>query len=302
MKRAIFFAVLSVLLKVQAAVACPLVANFPDYNCDGKVSFVFVGDSLVYGFGDLKNGNKGGYPLRLKKAYPDFEIVNLGEQGQRTFDLLGDVNEAFQDRGHDTLKKALLGADVVVLDLGRNDRWLFGTPLAAYRNLKKTASLIKSKVAAEEGIAPLVITAVIMLPNRGSQGPWVKELDSIILKSNTKSAPADLRFDLVSKRLLGSDQIHPTSQGYDALAKAFQAYLKNTLRKKLLDLRPDADDDGIYDVIETAIYHTDPTKLDTDGDGVSDGDEVFKFMTDPLAAPVVPTATPTPTPTATATP
>jgi lysophospholipase L1-like esterase len=67
----------------------------------------------------------------------------------------------------------------------------------------------------------------LLLPNRGSQGPWVKELNEIILESHTTAHPADLRFDQVSKRLLSPDSIHPTSKGYAAISKVFISYLKH---------------------------------------------------------------------------
>src|SRR5690606_39037339 len=102
----------------------------------------------------------------------------------------------------------------VVLDLGRNDRWLFGPPIETFRNLKRAVTQIKKYTKDSAGLSPLIVTAVMMLPNRGSQGPWVKELNGYILRSNTLQDPSDLRFDLVSKRLLSKDQIHPTPQGY----------------------------------------------------------------------------------------
>lgn len=46
---------------------------------------------------------------------------------------------------------------------------------------------------------------------------------------------------------------------------------------------PDTDGDGLLDVWETDIFHTDPTKVDTDGDGFSDAIEVRAGF-DPLDA------------------
>jgi hypothetical protein len=44
----------------------------------------------------------------------------------------------------------------------------------------------------------------------------------------------------------------------------------------------DSDGDGLSDVIENTITHTNPFNADTDGDGVSDGMEVLVYGTDPL--------------------
>jgi lysophospholipase L1-like esterase len=265
--------------------ACPLTAKYPDYNCDQKVELSVLGDSLVSGYGDSVNNNKGGYVLRTANKFKNFEINNFGVPGIRTRELLSDVIDAFaRKQSHKSLYNALISSDVIVLDLGRNDRWLFGTPLETFRNLKRIRTLIQNKTAKISDVAPLLITAVLMLPNRGSQGPWVRELNQLILDSNTRSAPADLRFDLVSKRLLASDQIHPTSEGYEALFNTFSDYISNDLRQKIKALRADKDKDKVYDIFEIKKFGTDPTLNDTDIDGKSDYEEIFLLKTDPLIA------------------
>jgi lysophospholipase L1-like esterase len=258
------------------------VGRLPDFNCDGEANIVVLGDSLVYGFGDTANGNKGGYVLRAKKKLSEATIYNFGVQGQKTLDVVMEITRAFDGSGDSDLADALVNADLVVLDVGRNDRWLFGQPSSAFRNLKRARTLIRNKTAALTGTSPLVVLAVMMLPNRGSQGPWMKALDGLILRSNSKSNPADLRFDLVSKRLLSSDQIHPTPKGYDALAAAFVSYVLKVYPKHVAALRTDADNDGLYDEFESSLFGTDPTLSDTDGDGVKDGED--KHPTDPSAS------------------
>ena len=42
-----------------------------------------------------------------------------------------------------------------------------------------------------------------------------------------------------------------------------------------VQLRPDRDDDGLFDDDETDVYGTDPDDPDSDGDGVGDGQEVY---------------------------
>lgn len=39
----------------------------------------------------------------------------------------------------------------------------------------------------------------------------------------------------------------------------------------------DNDGDGVSDVLETHVYHTDPTKKSTSGDGLSDGEKLFRY-------------------------
>jgi lysophospholipase L1-like esterase len=270
------------LLMAAKAWACPAVDKIPDYNCDGKMEIVCLGDSLVSGMGDSVNGDQGGYPLRVAKTLKHSNVVNLGDPGLRTVELLLRLSRLSRSEADPVLKESLLNADVVVLDLGRNDRWFFGPALAAYRNLKRIAQFIKQYATKHAGAPPLVVTAVMMLPNRGSQGPWVKELNGYILAGHKLSAPSDLRFDLVSKRLLTQDGIHPTSLGYDALAKTLLSYLTRTLPPRMIRLHPDTDKDDLDDLYEALKFGSDPANPDTDGDGKSDGDEVFVYHSNPL--------------------
>ena len=240
------FILIPLLLSSSVALAqdCSTQAyGIPDLNCDGEIQIVVMGDSLVFGFGDTKNKNKGGYITRARKAMPNVLIQNLGFQGLNTEGLLSIIKAAFDDDTSLKVKAALISADVIVLDLGRNDRWLFGEPVTAVKNLVDAGKSIQAEVKKITKIAPLVVNAVIMLPNRGAQGPWVKDFNALVQKTNTALRPADLRFDLVSKRLLGKDQIHPTSKGYDALASTFVKYLKKKLPTRLnnwiLKTRPD---------------------------------------------------------------
>jgi lysophospholipase L1-like esterase len=210
------------------ALACPDVGRLPDLNCDGKATVVVIGDSLVFGFGDTKNDNRGGYVLRAQQRLPLVNFVNQGFLGLRTLQMISKLRKAFDNPEQSPLASSLIEADLVVLDVGRNDRWLFGLPEATLRNIKRARQIITDNVKNLGYPAPLIVTAVLMYPNRGSQGPWVKELDELILKSGSAEYPADLRFDQVSKRLLSPDNVHPTSKGYDAMANVFIKYLLST--------------------------------------------------------------------------
>lgn len=272
------------ILIAASSFACPLIQKIPDMNCDGKLSIAILGDSLVYGTGDSANGNQGGYVLRAAKKLRYAKVHNLGEPGMFASSLLTELKKEFKNRPNSGRIEVLRSADIIVLDVGRNDRWFRASPSITYAKLKSIRSTIQKNVTKLEGSAPMVLIAVMMLPNRGSQGPWMKEINHMILKGSTLANPSDLRFDLVSKRLLNPDQIHPTPKGYAALASVFVRYVTKTLPRRMLRLRPDKDKDGVFDIFEGLRFGTDPTLPDTDGDGKTDGEELFSFKTDPLYA------------------
>jgi lysophospholipase L1-like esterase len=207
------------------AESCPTAGRLPDLNCDGEATIVVIGDSLVFGTGDTKNDNRGGYVLRAQERFPFARIANRGVMGLTSIQVLNRIRKAFKSPDESTLDDDIIAADLVVLDLGRNDRWSFAPPEAALRNIKRARQMITDGVKNLGYQPPLVVTAVLMYPNRGAQGPWVKELNELIIKSGTAEYPADLRFDQVSKRLLSPDNVHPTSKGYDAMANVFVKYL-----------------------------------------------------------------------------
>lgn len=261
------------LVTTASSYACPAVGRIPDFNCDGKAVIAVIGDSIVYGIGDTAHHNSGGYVLRAQEKFPEATFLNFGVPGLRTKEMIKNLKEAFAASSTSTLAQGLVSADVVIFDVGRNDRWLFGPPFTTYRNLKRARSIVETGVIAEAGYSPLIITAVMLLPNRGSQGPWMKVLNALIEKASSNSYPADLLFNQVSKRLLSADRIHPTPAGYTAVAAVLAEYLLKMYPVHVAALRKDADHDGLYDIFEPIRYGTDPTKADTDGDGINDGED-----------------------------
>jgi lysophospholipase L1-like esterase len=217
---------LILLLPRLANAACPDLSGLPDINCDQEATIVVLGDSIVAGTGDAAKKNRGGYVTRTQERFPEARIIGYGVPGLRTLTLLSRVNDALSDKRYPELALDLRSADLIVLDLGRNDRWLFGEPAATLRNLIRIRDLLSGKIKKQRGTAPLIAQAVLLLPNRGSQGPWVKELNQLIQNSHSEAYPCDIRFDLVSKRLLSTDNIHPTSKGYQALSDTFTAWLR----------------------------------------------------------------------------
>lgn len=204
---------------------CSSDSGLPDLNCDGSVKVVALGDSLVTGVGDKKLRGNGGYVVRTRNRLPLLTLIGHGQAGLRTGQLLKRLQASFAGTAYQEIAGDLLDADLISIDIGRNDRWLFGPPKKAFRNLERIRALIKQQVQNQADFTPVITLSVLLLPNRGSQAPWVKELNSHIMRSHSTNDPADLRFDKVSKRLLSSDNLHPTSKGYNALSKVYSRYI-----------------------------------------------------------------------------
>jgi lysophospholipase L1-like esterase len=256
----------------QNAGAWPFSYKLLDLNGDCEVVGVVVGDSFSGGVGDTPDD--GGFVLRAARSLPRIELIRMGFPGLETLDLLEKIEKELKSNSVTPFKRALERADFVVLDLGRNDRWNFGEPEESARNMWRIQKALRKKIFQLNGVPPVIITSILMLPNRGSQGPWVAKFNQIVASHNSSRFPADLRFDLVSKRLIGSDQLHPSPEGHAALAVTLANYLRKTLPSYLNAALVDEDQDWLNDKIELDNWGTDPNIFDTDGNGVGDGIEV----------------------------
>jgi lysophospholipase L1-like esterase len=235
-------------VSIQHSFACPVIGRLPDFNCNGRLDVVVLGDSLVAGVGDKQV--KGGYVSRAETEITEAQFYNFGVPSETALRLVRKLLMAFRGSAKTALAKDLLAADIVFIDTGRNDHWHQESPRTTFRNLKRARSIIEERVRALTGHKPLVVQAVLMHPNRRIQTPWVIKLDDLLLSSNTISSPANLRFDRVSKTLLSADNIHPTSAGYAQMSNMFVSYLLEYLPRYAKKLRPDRNEDGLYDEFE----------------------------------------------------
>ena len=235
-------------ISLKNCFACPAIGRLPDFNCNGRLDIVVIGDSLVSGVGDKRV--KGGYVTRAQAEITEAHFYNFGVPGETAIRLVRKLLGEFQGKTNSALARELITADIIFIDTGRNDRWLQESPRSTFRNLKRARSIIEENVRALTGHKPLVVQAVLMHPNRQVQTFWVKKLDDILISSNTLSSPANLRFDRISKALLSSDNIHPTPAGYNEISRVFVAYLLEHLPRYARKLRPDRNADGLYDEFE----------------------------------------------------
>lgn len=314
--------ILFFLLATQVpAFSCPRLHGFIDYNCDGKISIVGLGDSFVSGRGDLERPSNPGYIGRLSLRFPEVKVKKFGFPGITAQKLLAEVKQEFEKRPKKKFAKALGEADILILDVGRNNFYDFDSPAFTVAVLKRFSLYLKTKTKQLFKSSPLLVVSFIAPTPRRFQEPWVEETNALLLQFRSEDFPVYLRSDLLDVTTISVDGIHPAATGHQMLSDLAAEYIKEEAPKRQKLFRTDLDQDGIYDQFEKLRFKTSPKKADTDGDSLSDGDEAFTFKTSPIrqdtdsdgfsdpdeivagADPLVPNPTlPEITPTATAVP
>ncbi len=199
---------------VKTAHACPLVSGLVDLNCDQTLKVVVVGDSIVKGIGDLKNGHRGGYVLRLQKKFKRATFVNLGKPGFSSH-MLYSVLAQDLARSRSKTSKQLAGADYVIVAVGTNDFFEETEPGVTENNIERIISLLREKLS-QGGVSPILTAATLTPTRRGFQRPFVESVNSLLLQfSSPVQLPLFLRFEELDLGFISTDGIHPTSNGYD---------------------------------------------------------------------------------------
>lgn len=253
--------------------SCPLVDGLVDFNCNQGHKIVFAGDSVVAGRGDHRDEASGGYPTRVARQFPQSTVVNLGVSGHTSRQVL----QGFR-RGKFTTRSR--GADLLILDVGRNDcrdRW---PTMQSVRMIKRTVKYVRNNIGESLSSPPLVAVAT-QIPNREWRRGCIEALNRTLLARKSKALPVTLRFDRLPASVLSADRLHPHAAGYDRIAKFANRFIRKRAQRLSLKERPDADNDGVYDLFELERYGTDPSLADSDGDGLLDGAEIFAYGTDP---------------------
>lgn len=259
--------------------ACPLIDGLINFNCDNIIKIAFVGDSIVTGVGDTTQ--RGGYITRLRKRL-NAKITNDGVPGVTTGRLIRLIKSEFKQRKKSRYFRRSYGADIIIVDVGRNDYWSSVDPAITARNIRRIAKILQRKRLRKNTVAPYVVVANLLPTNRGFQASFIAKVNENLARFGRRSIALDLDFYSMPRSLLAHDGLHPTSAGYTWLANLIEGYVAGRLQNILSNLRPDRDGDGVYDIFETRLFGTDPDNPDTDGDGITDGEEIFQLKTNPL--------------------
>lgn len=265
-----------------ATFACPLLSGLINFNCDKTLKITFIGDSIVSGVGDSNNGNKGGYVKRLKKRLPFAKVQEDGVPGITTGRMIKVLKSEFRKRRSSRFFRKAYGADLVIIDVGRNDYWSENAnPSTTARNIKRIVNISKRKLK-KNGVAPFVVAASMLPTNRGFQRSFIAGINSTLNRMASRRFHVNLPFDAMPNSLLAGDGLHPSSSGYVWLTDRIEDYIYGKLQSQMQKVREDSDADGIYDLFEKKKFKTSPNAIDSDGDGITDGEEVFQLESDPL--------------------
>lgn len=195
---------------------------------------VALGDSLIYGFGDLEGG---GWVERLRRQWmqPDsagHAVYNLGIRGDRVGQVACRLEAEFRNRGELRHRQP----DLIILSVGVNDSARLGSPNA--RNFTEF-SLFQADLThlLDRACQLCPVLFVGMTPVDESRMPFSEALyyshsDQYRYKEATRLACAARRIPYLDvfeqwlrqddwRSRLCADGLHPNAKGYAALLQDF---------------------------------------------------------------------------------
>lgn len=276
----------------SAQVSYTKIDRLIDLNCDQHLTITGIGDSVVFGRGDTRNGNQGGYMARLPAFFPEARLANRGVPGITTRELFRRLSQTLT-AANDPAAVRIKSADYLILDVGRNDYFLDHTPKSTATRIRRTVKLLQSKSSA------LVIVAALTPSRRGFQQPFIDEVNRQLLRQKSVTLPVRLRFDTISRKLIAKDGIHPSSTGYDSLVRIIASYMKGAGQTDGLRLKGAPFE---WSPADPCAPIATPTATATAIPTVTDTPTVTPSPTATLTPIATPTATATPTETPTSTP
>jgi lysophospholipase L1-like esterase len=224
--------------------ACPRFMGYKDRNCDGKFVVLFIGDSVVYGTGDIND--KGGYVARLRPRLPEVTAKKLGEPGISTTGLLTELQIWTKPRAHLTPEsRKIVAADYIVFDVGRNDYYeidpayredpdaLEAMAVTAVQNIRSMIIKLKSELLRRKLPRPRFSVATLLPTRRDFQRFYLDGVNTLLLTHITENLPVDVPFHTLDEELMSPlpDGLHPSPEGYEALAKELAHLIKSRFLK-----------------------------------------------------------------------
>lgn len=209
-----------------------MISDLVDRNCDGKVRIVFIGDSIVYGFGDERN--KGGYVGRLDQKLRNkyLRIKKFAVSGITTQLLLKQIKSKMSKRKKN-LYNILIEADAVIVDVGRNDYWDRKTPEYTANTIKRIMNYIRNYK--DYSIPPYVTasTLIHVKKTKIQQYNFVLQLNKRIY--NRKDIGCVINQHEFPQSILSADGLHPNAKGYTYIYRQLLKQLKNELVNAMLE-------------------------------------------------------------------
>ena len=219
---------------------------------------------------------------------PFSRTANIGVSGITSERLLREFKRHLSKKKVGETKRKFAEADLVIIDVSRNDYWKNIRPTQTVNNIRRLVKYLSKQTSLNSKVPPLVVVTTPAPTTRGFQRPFIQEVTRLLLKLNSSKFPVHIRFDRLSTKYISEDGLHPTKQGYKKMGKMVLKYLNGKAQKYSARKAKDSDGDGVYDKAETLRFGTSPDLSDTDGDLASDGVELFTLGTDPLVVDQTP--------------
>ena len=188
---------------------------------DSLSHVLLLGDSIAGGEGD--GSLRSGIPGRLVDLFPGIRVTAVSYPGATSARLLDWLDGTLDPAAIEQLRSAIGPVDHIIVIAGTNDFWYGGLPNRSVDRKWRLAALARKVFA---GPTPWRLPAVSVASTppvaRELQQNWIEQSNRVLL--NVRLFPV-VQLHLLSPALIGADETHPDSRGYDELARIAAAHL-----------------------------------------------------------------------------